>query len=283
MDYEIWKFEQGLSDGKLRVDPILNRYIVHLWELGGRTQSFRSKAKQTHAAVVQGRPELSGALPLCLASLRAWKKSSPSLSYPPIPREVMLHVVNLLYAQDDPEYALGIWMLFDGLGRASEILKVPLSQVYLPKRDPLSPQSSSISLTLSNSKTGVKSLCVSDPHLVEALSKRIRSRREEKHVLLFDFSYAQLKKRFSDACAVLGLARCGFVLHSLRHGGATFFYHVKKLAIEDIAVRGHWRSLEALRTYLQSARLLTLRSEISPSLLDADKLPDQSLFVTLTQ
>ena len=68
---------------------------------------------------------------------------------------------------------------------------------------------------------------------------------------------------FKAAAASLGLQAEHFTLHSLRHGGATHDY-VRAVPIEDILLRGRWRSNNTARIYIQSGRALLVAHQTPP-------------------
>ena len=52
-----------------------------------------------------------------------------------------------------------------------------------------------------------------------------------------------------------------YVPHSFRHGGATHAY-LSGSTVEQIKIRGRWKSLDSLNTYIQTARALFIDLDI---------------------
>lgn len=194
--FMLWRAENRLMDPSLHLDVVLNRYIVHLWKTGGRTTKGLSKAKQAHAAMVQFSPHLRGQLHLSLCSLRAWKKNAEVDSHPPMPYEVMCHLVNHFFANEKVELALLVWALFDGLGRVSELLDRRLSAVLLPGEDTYRRQSEFITVILDTTKTRPKTMHLRDKWLVQSLTLWVKARRRSKSLFLFETTYSQVYDAF---------------------------------------------------------------------------------------
>ena len=57
---------------------------------------------------------------------------------------------------------------------------------------------------------------------------------------------------FKHECALLSLSK-RYVLHSLRHGGATHYYHRLSWRMEDVIFRGRWRSPISAARYIQAS------------------------------
>ena len=73
---------------------------------------------------------------------------------------------------------------------------------------------------------------------------------------------------FKRACSHLGLSS-EYVVHSLRHGGATHLHFVDAVTIEDIKLRGRWKSLESAAHYIQSGRARELEMVVPQVVYDA--------------
>ena len=69
------------------------------------------------------------------------------------------------------------------------------------------------------------------------------------------------------ACVALGVGHTAYVPHSLRHGGATADFLLTG-SIERVQFRGRWKSMESVRTYVQTARAL-LAAQNVPSAVHA--------------
>jgi integrase len=96
---------------------------------------------------------------------------------------------------------------------------------------------------------------IRDPDVLRLLQTVMRE--TPAGAFLFPFSTAVYRQAFKGACAAVGLGHCGFVPHSLRHGGATHDI-LSGTSIEDVLLRGRWASTKSARHYVQSGRALML-------------------------
>ena len=82
---------------------------------------------------------------------------------------------------------------------------------------------------------------------------------------IFAFSPDYFRRALRQSCLELGLSRCRYVPHSLRHGGASADFLIHG-SIERVQFRGRWKQMESLRTYVQSARALLAAQDVPPAL-----------------
>jgi len=139
-------------------------------------------------------------------------------------------------------------------------------------------------LKLSKTKTGPnKSVEVLEPAVITIFRDYIGdipiSKPKQK---LFTFTGAQYRYQFKKACKQLGLSGL-YVPHSLRHGGATRYYRVMKMPIEDVMFRGRWQSNDSARRYIQQGMALQMtfafsdQMEIGRRIINDGILPHISL------
>jgi integrase len=79
---------------------------------------------------------------------------------------------------------------------------------------------------------------------------------------LFGLKNDRLLSIFKRVQCSLGLDRHLFVVHSLRHGGATHDHVNKVLEMNDIMLRGRWSGLTVTRRYIQDAQALVLMKNL---------------------
>lgn len=77
---------------------------------------------------------------------------------------------------------------------------------------------------------------------------------------VFPFTAARLRALMQSSAQALGLA-APYVLHSLRHGGATCDY-IAGRPVAAIVLRGRWASFKSARTYIQRGQALLLDAVI---------------------
>ncbi len=70
---------------------------------------------------------------------------------------------------------------------------------------------------------------------------------------LWPFSHSDLLQTYAAACRNLHLTKLETSLCSLRHGGASGDYLLKRRSLADIQFRGRWASDSSLRRYQKTA------------------------------
>jgi hypothetical protein len=289
-EYVEWKEENGWGHPGNSEDIVFNKYILCLWRKGGEGRKYRAKAKTAHAAVVQRDPQLSRRMPLSLKSLQGWNRAAPPDSHPPMPRPMMLLLVNWLFSKSRVGEALCIWTIFGAANRAREVTDLKLGGVVPAGQDQLQPDSKTMGLILYKTKTTPKALHLRSELLSQTLTvwydhRRAQAQGPWKDRSFFGVSYDQAATALQEAAAALGVSHLGFVLHSLRHGAAAHARWVERQSVEEIAELGRWKSLDGLRTYLQTARLILMGSAIPERLTTLYKQARQLplSFLALTQ
>jgi hypothetical protein len=83
------------------------------------------------------------------------------------------------------------------------------------------------------------------------------------HAPIFDLSYRQLRQAFCAALDRIGAADVGYVLHSLRHGGATDDF-LAGIALLDIYQRGRWADHRGARRYINGGAAILTALRLPP-------------------
>jgi integrase len=99
---------------------------------------------------------------------------------------------------------------------------------------------------------------------------------------LFGLSPARYRLVFGKALDFLGIVHVGFVPHGLRHGGATSDY-LSGWPLEDVLMRGRWRSMDTARWYINQGRAMMLLADLPPSIDRRAKLLLPELVRMFTQ
>ena len=182
-------------------------------------------------------------------SLKAYANIVPSNKGLPIPAWLVGLLIGYfvrLKTQRGVLCAVLCWCLFDTLARINELILLPGSRLKLTEGACHGTQTLAM-LALKETKTGDKSVALTDAALVSVLSA-LKDQLKDKANSLFRMSYDVFTNEFYEALRILGFQHAGFTLHSFRHGGAT---HLKLLGwkVEDIKLRGGWES-KAFKIYL---------------------------------
>jgi integrase len=110
------------------------------------------------------------------------------------------------------------------------------------------------------SKAGRKQwVTVRCPIAMGLLRRLSRGRRPSDY--LFPDLRTSMLSRFRQAQVGIGLKKAPFVIHSLRHGGASYDY-IRGLPITRIILRGRWGGLKVSRQYIQESQALVLELHI---------------------
>ena len=86
--------------------------------------------------------------------------------------------------------------------------------------------------------------------------------------LLFGYKKDALRRLLQREVAALGVD-VHFVLHSLRHGGATHMFTIDEESLDSIVVRGRWKRMESGRHYVQEGRFDLIRMAL-PRAVEAE-------------
>lgn len=116
-------------------------------------------------------------------------------------------------------------------------------------------------LVKSKTQTFDGSVRMDHPPWLGALLVKLRASRAEG-TALFQVSRADLQRQWRLAAATLGVESA--VLYQLRHGGASEDYLDGRRSLQDIAMRGRWRTMASVRRYTKAGRVQKVISELPP-------------------
>jgi len=255
--FERWARRNGESAVDAEsLDDVLVEYVHDLY-LSGRGRSAATCALH---GIAWRNPAFRAQLPLAAASLRGWQRSVVPRSYPPMTWELALVVGARLVADGHRRVGVGVLLAFDCLLRAGELAGLRREDVLDDGDARVGSEHRGVLLRLRHTKTGAnKSVEVLEPVVVEQLRALVADTAPGAR--LFPFTVAVFRRRFKRVCAALGLSP-RYVPHSLRHGGATRYSHVKGWPVEDVMVRGRWASTKSARIYLQAGVALQMAMDI---------------------
>lgn len=227
-------------------------------------------------------------LPITDQALKGWARLRPGKSWPPIPLSAVQAVAAHLSELGELRAAVGILLAFECYLRPSELLALCPSDIMFPDDRRIhvgrrldSPPEPII--RLQHTKTGRdQSVTVRDSEIQRLLRVVVDETADGER--LFPYKHATLRRLFQQGCAALHMEHNGFVLHSLRHGGATLDYASGRLKLEDIMLRGRWEASKSARRYIQRGRALLLGNEIPDAVCNLIKiLSSSSLAESLLQ
>ena len=238
--------------------PAVAEYVYWCFDTG---QVAKSQCNNLVAALGILRPHLKarGALGLARRCISGWTRNNPSKSYLPIPRSILLAIAVDCYLNGGEDLAAALLLGFDCYLRHSELKHLMVSDIAFPG-DPrlLVPDQGAVFIFCS--KAGRKQwVTVRCPIAMGLLRRLSRGRRPSDY--LFPDLRTSMLSRFRQAQVGIGLKKAPFVIHSLRHGGASYDY-IRGLPITRIILRGRWGGLKVSRQYIQESQALVLELHI---------------------
>jgi hypothetical protein len=235
-------------------DELLSRYIQILYD----NKCSLGEALTLRSSVVFFDPGLKGLLPLADRALEGWRRLEPAESWPPATYGLAFGAACELWLCGDVAHATAILLAFECYLRNDEVCKMSVRDVALPGDARVGRASTFAAVAIQFAKTGRRQwVTVRDP-LVLSLLQGFAEGAQPSDKLLPGVSPDSFRQAFRRGLDLLGFPNAPYVVHSLRHGGATHDYTVGGLSLESVLERGRWRSTATARRYLQSARVLLL-------------------------
>ena len=196
------------------------------------------------------RPDLRHSLPRAAAALRGWRRLHVTVSHPPLTWELACAIGVRMVTDGYWRHGVAAIIAFDCLLRVGELCALKREDVLDSRDLRVSYEHKGMLLRLAHTKTGAnKSVEVLDTSAIALMRSLVTSTKAGGR--LFPFTAADFRARLHATCVSLGLSP-RYVPHSLRHGGATRYFHVLHMAIADVMYRGRWAAHKSAVTYLQS-------------------------------
>lgn len=235
-----------------QLDDLLTDYFHYLYECfdgGGR-----QRAANTLSGIRMLLPRLGDGLTTAAHVLRRWRRLVPPESYPPLSWELAVMIAVQMVRSGSYRFGVAVLLSFDCLLRVSEMAALRREDVIDVADDRFGADFKQTLLHVRAAKTGPhQSVAVRDAAVVSLLRGLLADTPSGGH--LFPGGVSAYRRLFNSVRDSLGLSS-RYGTHSLRHGGATRL-HLQKVPVEDILLRGRWKSHQSARTYIQmSAGLL---------------------------
>ena len=270
------------DDNAEDVEELDDLLLDYIHELHG-TGEAKSSAINTFYGICMFAPELKRKLVRSRQAIKGWNNSEPGRSWPPLTWELTLAIAAQLCRHKKRHYAIALLLAFDCFLRVGELVGLRREDVADDADLRIAGEHKGMILRLRKTKTGANQwVRVLNPDvqlLVRDLLRRTKPKRP-----LFSFTADQFRRSMKHVCAELGLSPL-YVPHSLRHGGATRYYHVLGMPMEDILARGRWASTESARRYIQSGVAMLMASEAPTRVvqLGLEMAKDVLLYLSLSQ
>jgi integrase len=238
---------------EVALDRSLTAFAHALLQESGGARGARQKVVNARCGLVAFMALPAGALPLSARALRAWTREAPVESYPPLPFAALLVVARQLWLRGERQCAAGVVLAFAALLRVGELVAMRVEDAAEAGDQRLIGVAAAGEggLYLARTKTGPDQHAAV-PAWAGAALRYLLSQSPAGGPLL-GVSARSFRASLATALADIGLGGCGFVPHSLRHGGAVWRYSQGDSA-EAIMIAGRWRSVETLRIYLALGR-----------------------------
>ena len=246
----------------LRLDRALALYIQHSFDTA---TPFTYAAHALHAVVFH-RLDLKLQLHQARACLKGWERVKKAQSHPPLTWELTCVIASTLARSGYHGPAVGMLLGFDCYLRVSELTHLRRKDIVMPHDARMGRADTGMAVILKHTKTGKnQSVTIQRPEVAQLVCSWVKGLARSHRGLVFNFSPQWFGRLIRNACVELGLGHIPYVPHSLRHGGATADF-LSKGSVEFVHFRGRWKSIESLRTYIQTARALLAAQNVPPRL-----------------
>lgn len=248
------------------LDELLADYFQQMYDDNG------GSGKSTAIATLQGlrmympRLKADNALPTAAAMCTRWNKAKPAVSYPPLTRELAVVIACQMARAGHYRFGVATLVSFECLLRVGEMASMRRENFADGKDARLGAEYKQTVVSIDKAKTGrFQSVEVKDEAVKALLAELVKHTKPGAAV--FPGGAGRYRKVFKETCASLGLSD-KYVPHSLRHGGATRLF-LLKVPLEDILMRGRWKSTMSARTYIQAGRAMLMAMHVPPGIAAA--------------
>ena len=201
--------------------------------------------------------------------LKGWERVKKSTSHPPLTWELTVVIACTLARSGYHSPAVAMLVGFDCYLRVGELTRIRLLDVVMPHDARMGRAHTAMAVCLARTKSGPnQSVSVQNPCVADVLCQWVRALPRpaaDSNPFVFSFSPDLVRRLMRNVCVQLGLGATPYVPHSLRHGGATADF-LRAGSIQHVQFRGRWKSMDSLRTYVQTARALLAAQHVPPAL-----------------
>lgn len=202
-------------------------------------------------------------------ALDGWRRDKDTKHAAAITRRMLIAFCGAMIARRREAEAACTAVAWGALLRAGEALALQAGDI-VPPGDPrlASYRPGSCGILIKRAKTGRDQVAViEDERIARIAGEAARGARGSGQARVFKCNFATLLKAIHKAAEDNGFNAKDFTTHSCRHGGAVHL-HQRGTPVKDIMVRGRWKSVNTLQSYLNAANKAILKLEISSTSAD---------------
>ena len=240
------------------IDSYLSYYMESLYK--NNISNGKQIAANALYGIILRYPQYKLLFPLSRQSLKGFQKLVISVSHTPLTYYTCVAMAAVMSKSGYIYHGIALLLMFHCYLRINEMISLLISDIALPEQNRFGSNNIILSaLRVGKAKTGRnQTVSIIDSHIHILLQSIIGNRSPNEK--LFPFSSSAFTRIFHKSLSVLNISDM-FVPHSCRHGGATYD-HINGMSIEQIMLRGRWKSNSSARTYIQSLRAVVLSVHI---------------------
>ena len=232
------------------LDIICEEWIELQWERGTPLGIIGDALSGLHFFWPQVKGWLRGSWRL----FKNWRKIEAPQRAPPLPLRTCKALVGVFLDIDQVTLAFLIGLGFHAYLRTGELLRLTFRDIHASKTQGV--------VTVRASKAGLRfnideAVTITD-HTLLLMWQVLIQNKPEGDSFIWPRGARAFRAAFHDGLAILGLSQAGYQPYSLRRGGATHHYMIRR-NLDGILLRGRWRSLAVGRLYLEDG-LATLHA-----------------------
>jgi integrase len=239
----------------LELGDLLEQYVA--WAISSAEVS-KQQVTNCLACIPKLLPKLAGSggeLSAARLCMDGWRNVAPSTPRMPVPWGLLKVFVARSLATGRVRLAVLLLLGFHCYLRISELLFLRVCDVMLPGDPRLLGSDGRAAVFLRFPKSGrPQDVVVDSPLVVLALRALVKGAGPED--LLFDARAAVVRQAFDDIQRECGFPDPPFVVHCLRHGGASHDFADKLREFEAILIRGRWNDPKMAKHYIHEAQAL---------------------------
>jgi integrase len=280
-DAAVLEFCQWCRDNRERpstfseLDDALAGFIEDLYDNGGS----KSKAANALYGMCALMPRARAHFSVSRMQLRGWNNATEKSPHPPLTFGLTCAIAVRMALDGKHRQAVATLLAFDCFLRIGELVNLRKEDISLPGDARVDAGYDRVGLRLRQTKTGPnKFVAVHDPAICALLIDVAKDTR--KGARLFPWSAGAFRAYFKRTCGHLGLSP-RYVPHSLRHGGATYWFSVLGKSIPDIMQRGRWAAQKSAEHYIQQGPALALSVEVPEDVAIAGKRASKDILLFL--